>query len=318
MRERIRERSYRTSFLASLKTKASAIKLVSHEEKVAIKIFNPEFSFQNTNSKQNRIKTGIEIISKLKHPNIVPVLTTYLNLDPPAIVFKYINGISLDVFQPKIPNILPEVAVLIVIEILKAIEYAHAKDIVHRDLKPENILADNEGNIFVTDFGLAKIFESNLSLTKQTAQGSILGSPDFMSPEQARGEKTTFLSDLFSVSSIFYFLVTGKRPFTKNSPLATLAAVSEIKYEPPQSANLMLNQTLCKIIEKGLSLDPNKRYASSSEFRQVLENYLIDLGQNLDCFSLKNWIRSTHEITLKTLQSCYKSEIRRKNENWKI
>lgn len=221
----------------------------------------------------------------------------------PVLVMDYVDGKSLTEFQSRLPYVLPEISVLIAIEILKNLEEVHERTIIHRDLKPSNILVDQTGNIFITDFGLAKWNDAST----YTMHGVILGSPDYMSPEQAQGDIVTESSDLFSVTSILYFLITGTRPFTKPSPLAVLAAVIKGEFEPAHRRNPKISPALSKIIQKGLSQNPKDRFISASEYRKTLENYLVGIGLDQERFQFKNWLIDSSEETICALQTIAES-----------
>ncbi|MBS1984486.1 MAG: serine/threonine protein kinase, partial [Bdellovibrionales bacterium] len=265
--------------------------------RVALKVFHP--GFWNAGDFRRRALTEFKTVSSLSHPNIVPVVDSLFDSDPPAVAMELIDGVSLEAFQPRLPYVLPEVSVFIVVEILKALEFAHARGIVHRDLKPANILMGHDGRVLVSDFGHAKITDAS----QLTATGTVVGSPDYMAPEQAQGERATAQSDLFSAASILYFLVTGTRPFSRHSPLATLASVVAANYEPAQKRNPKLSPALISILDRALMKSPEARYASAAEFRQALEAYLANLNLTGESFSFRAWIEAPHETTLGVMQT---------------
>ncbi len=211
---------------------------------------------------------------------------------------EYIDGHSLEEFQPRLPYVLPEVSALILIEILSALEHAHSQNIIHRDLKPANILISKEGRVLVSDFGLAKMAD----VSRLTLSGTILGSPAYMAPEQARGDITTPRSDLFSAAAILYFLVTGTRAFARSTPLASLAAVSDCQYEPAQRRNPKLSAALATLIHRGLSKAPEDRYPTAADFKAALIQHLEDLGLQRSWFSFPEWTRNPTEVSIHALQ----------------
>ncbi len=267
-------------------------------DRVCLKVFHPKI-FQDARSK-DRIRREMEMSLKLKHPNILAIRTANLAAEPPVMVMDYIPGKNLEKFQGHLPFVLPEVAVLIVIQILKALEYAHSKGIVHRDLKPENVLIREDGQVFVADFGLAKWRDQNI--TNQS--NFLIGSVDYMSPEQVRGDAVEATSDLFSVASILYFLVTGTRPFTRPSPVATLDAVKSQDPEAPQKKNPKVSNRLSQMIQRGLRKTAAERYASAVDFRMDLETYLSEMGLGGEAFNLIEWSADPSGTTLHALQTC--------------
>lgn len=285
---------------------------------VSLKIFHPKM-FHDPQFAQ-RIQREIKLSASLKHENIVQVLEVITHTDPPALVMDYIDGQNLENFQSRLPYILPEVSALIVVEILKGLEYAHAQNLVHRDLKPENVLIRKDGRVFVTDFGLAKLADTTLI----TQANVILGSLDYMSPEQSLGDSVTPSSDLFSVAVILYFLTTGTRPFSRETTLATLQAIREEEAEHPAKRNPKLSTELSRIIQKGLSKRPDQRFASAKEFREALESYLTKLGFGPGTFTIENWIREPTGMTMEGLrltverltQHCERSLKERKKDDF--
>lgn len=264
--------------------------------KVALKIFHSPLSSQ-ADSKR-RILSELNAASSSKSANIIRVHDLLEVNGHPVLVMDYVEGSALSDFQSRLPYVLPEISVLIIIEILKTLEDVHSRGIIHRDMKPSNILVDSNGKIYVTDFGLAKWTDAST----HTHHGMILGSPDFMSPEQAQGDIVTESSDLFSLTSILYFLVTGTRPFSRPSPLAVLAAVIKGDFEPAHRRNPKISPALSRIIQKGLSRNPKDRFASAEEFRETLESYFLDLGLNENTFCFSRWIKDSSGETMQALR----------------
>lgn len=146
----------------------------SDAQTVALKIFHPVFAADKDFSR--RISSEIRATTRLQHHNIAGIIEVVAQADPPAVALEFVRGSSLFDFQARLPYVLPELSVLIVIDILKALEHAHEQGIIHRDLKPSNIIVSEQGRVVVTDFGLAKMADA----TSNTLSGAILGSPDYM------------------------------------------------------------------------------------------------------------------------------------------
>jgi eukaryotic-like serine/threonine-protein kinase len=143
-------------------------------ELVSIKVFHPEVLRHR--GLTPRIQREISLSASLRHPNIVRLTQVLTHFDPPVLIMEYVDGDNLEFFQSRLPYVLPEVSVLIILQILEALEYAHQQGIVHRDLKPENVLIDRQGKVVVTDFGLAKWRES----TALTESNFLVGSLEYM------------------------------------------------------------------------------------------------------------------------------------------
>ena len=271
---------------------------ISSGERVCLKLFHPKLFEQGTS--EARIRREMEVSVQLKHANILPVRRVVMDTPNPFMVMDYIAGENLEKFQGSLPYVLPEVAVLIVVSILRALEYAHLKGIVHRDLKPENVLVRDDGHIFVADFGLAKWRDK--SVTNQS--NTLLGTVDYMSPEQVAGDTVGPASDLFSVGAVLYFLTTGTRPFTRPSLVATLNAVKMSEPELPQKRNPKVSNRLSRLIQKALKKDTADRYACASSMREALEGYLREVGLDGQDFNMQEWAANPSGVTLEALQTC--------------
>jgi serine/threonine protein kinase len=232
----------------------------------------------------SRFRREARAMSRLSHPNSVRVFLYghFEDTDQLYIVMEYLAGIDLARLVRRDGPVEINRAIRIMIQVLGALEEAHSVGVIHRDLKPENILLTEQGGIRdfpkVLDFGLAKIRETkprpgSLVLTRE---GMVFGTPEFMSPEQARGETLDARSDIYSVSLIFYELVTGQLPFPKSKPMEYIS--HHINTPPtPISArdpNLGLPKALDPIIARALEKDRNKRYSSAKEFAEALRALL--------------------------------------------
>ncbi|MBI4404315.1 MAG: serine/threonine protein kinase [Deltaproteobacteria bacterium] len=266
-------------------------------ETVALKIFHPKL-FSDPHIRQ-RIQREIRLAALLDHERIVKIRRVVEDIDPPALVLDYVDGENLETYQAKLPYILPEVSVLLILEVLDGVQYAHSCSLIHRDLKPENILVSTQGEVFVTDFGLAKFTDSTLI----TQPNMVVGSVDYSSPEQARGDYLSPISDLFSVASILYFLITGTRPFSRPNPLATLVAIKEEAPEPPQRRNPKVCSQLSQILCKALQKEPRNRFQSAEAFREALERYLDSLGLSRPAIRFNQWAKNPSAVTLEMLET---------------
>lgn len=263
-------------------------------EEVCVKLFHPAL-FSDPIAFQ-RVQREFEVARLLRHPNIVPI-REIIEGKPPALVMNYIGGKNLEDFQLSLPYVLPEISALIILEILNALEYAHEKGVVHRDLKPSNILISSAGSVFVSDFGLARLM-GDLTMT---GTNSLVGTPDYISPEQVLGDTPSIQSDLFSLGAIFYFLTTGTRPFARASMAATLYAIRSEDPEPPQKRNPKLPAELSRIISKALAKSPEERFQTAREFKQAIEVYLDGLNLGPAHLKIRDWFSDPASSTMNSL-----------------
>jgi len=200
----------------------------------------------------------------LQHPNVVGVFDRGTFDGAHFIAMEYVEGASLkDLIERGLS--VPE-AVEIVRQVLAGVKYAHEHGIVHRDLKPQNVLVDSEGRARVTDFGIARAGASEITQT-----GSVLGTAQYLSPEQAQGLPVTTASDIYSVGVMLYEALTGRVPFDADSPVTVaLKQVSE-RPRPPSELNPAVSRALDGVVLRALAKDPVNRFASAEEFLQALD-----------------------------------------------
>jgi serine/threonine-protein kinase len=217
----------------------------------------------------------------LSHPNIVTVFDVGDDGGHPYIAMELIEGPTLsDLVQGKKP--LPiKTVVEIGIQLVKALDYAHKKGIVHRDVKPGNIMMIHDTTtIKVADFGICRI--DNSDATQATQVGNVLGTPNYMSPEQVLGEKVDSRSDLFSAGVVLYQLLTGHLPFDGETLISVAYKIT--KTEPPSLDKLRpdVPLSLRRIVERSLKKQPEKRFQTGEEFAAALIGVAKELGEEED------------------------------------
>jgi serine/threonine-protein kinase len=237
---------------------------------VALKLIrSAEFA---TADELSRFQNEAEAVARLDHPHIVPIYEVGQHRGLRFFSMKLITGVSLDKKLAAFAADLAASARLVAI-VAEAVHHAHQRGILHRDLKPANILLDEEGKPHVTDFGLARRIENDSELTQS---GMPMGTPSYMSPEQARGERgaLTTATDVYGLGSILYALLTGQAPFAGSSLAETLDMVRGQPARPPSRLNGRVPRDLEIICLKCLEKDPDRRYASASALAQDLHRWL--------------------------------------------
>jgi serine/threonine-protein kinase len=232
------------------------------DRKIALKFLHERFA-QDAQFVE-RFRREAQAAAGLQHPNIVGVYDRGETDGRHWIAMEYVEGASLADLIAR--GLSVGEAVEIVRQILVGVRFAHARGIVHRDLKPQNVLVDPEGRVRVTDFGIARAGVSEI-----TATGSVLGTAQYLSPEQAQGLEVTAAADLYSIGVILYEALTGRVPFEADTPVAVaLKQVSE-QPRPPSELNPALPPALDGVVLRALAKDPRNRYASADEFLKALE-----------------------------------------------
>lgn len=247
----------------------------SMERYVAIKILPRHYAAEPDFI--HRFKQEARIIANLEHPNILPVYD-YGEADGYTyIVMRYIEGgktlTNLMQGQP-----LPLAQMLnLLSKIAAALDYAHSRGVVHRDVKPSNVLIDQQGNILLSDFGLAKVFASS---SRFTVSGAFLGTPAYASPEQCLGRSDLDgRSDVYSLGVILYEMATGRPPFDAETPMAVAVKHINDPLPLPRKLNPALPESLERVILKALAKQPGDRYQTAGEMARALTEIIAESGQ---------------------------------------
>jgi WD40 repeat protein len=219
-----------------------------------------------------RFRIEAEAVAQLDHPRIVPIFGVGEHGDVRYFSMKLIRGGSLAQHLSAYPAD-PRAAARLVAEVARAIQHAHDRRILHRDLKPSNILLDEEGRPLVTDFGLAKRCGDDSDLTQS---GAIVGTPSYMAPEQASGQKAaiTARTDVYGLGAVLYALLTGRPPFVADTVLGTIEQVRGRPPAPPSRTNPRVGRDLETICLRCLEKDPRRRYASAEALADDLRRWL--------------------------------------------
>jgi len=219
-----------------------------------------------------------ESAGTLSHPNIVTIYDAGDEQDLAYIAMEFLEGEDLEKYTKK-EYLLPMRKVIDhAADIAEALDYAHQKGVVHRDIKPANIMLLNSGIVKITDFGIARI-----TATSQTQTGVVKGTPYYMSPEQFSGEKVDGRSDIFSLGTMTFQLLTGELPFYGESPPVLMHKIMNVPHPNPRTINPKIFKPLVTILDKALEKDKENRYNRAS----LMAAHLRALGKKIDALMMK-------------------------------
>lgn len=258
IRERIGKGGMATVYLALQMSmnRLVAIKLLPHD-------------MMKDASYLQRFEREVSIVSTLEHRNIVPVYHHGNFNGQPYIVMRYLNAGSVDDLTQE-GALKPEKYLDIIMQIAPALDYAHGKQVLHRDLKPSNILLDDNGGAYITDFGISRILGAENAGATLTTQG-VVGTPSYMSPEQAQGLALDGRSDVYALGVMLFEMATGQRPFQSDTPYTI--AVMQVTTPPPapRSINPAIPGAVEQVIYKALKKKPEDRYPSAMALTEALK-----------------------------------------------
>jgi serine/threonine protein kinase len=237
------------------------------ERTVAVKVLRLERGHEvSAQELSARFRNEARAVARLNHPAIVTIFD-YDDQDPVGayIVMEYVNGCALDEYVKQRPELHLEDAVSAMQQVLAGLGYAHRQGVIHRDIKPSNLLVTREGVVKVTDFGIAKI----VGPRSQTQSGLIVGTPQYMAPEQYRGGLVDHRCDIHSAGAVLYELLTGTPPF-KGTAAEVMYKVCHEVPKPVSSVNPALPKVFDRVVSKALDKVAANRYASAGEFQEDL------------------------------------------------
>src|SRR5580700_1478390 len=241
---------------------------------VAVKTLRDDLARDQTF--QARFRREAQSAASLNHPSIVAVYDTgedlVGNLPVPYIVMEFVDGRTLRDLLRDDRRLLPERAAEITDGVLRALDYSHRNGIVHRDIKPGNVMLTRTGDVKVMDFGIARAVSDAQATMTQTAQ--VIGTAQYLSPEQARGERVDARSDLYSTGCLLYELLTGRPPFLGDSPVAIAYQHVRENPVPPSRVDPEVPQWADAIVLRAMEKDPRDRYQSAAEMRADIQRAL--------------------------------------------
>ncbi len=227
--------------------------------------FSDEFEEDLIQEIKERFFREAEIAGQLSHPSIVTIYDVGEDRDLTYMAMEFLEGENLEKYIFK-ENLLPFTKILDVIaEVAEALAFAHKADVIHRDIKPANIMLLKNGEVKVTDFGIAKAISSS-----RTKTGVILGTPNYMSPEQIMGQKMDLRSDIFSLGVVFFQLLTGELPFHGENLSSLLYQITQIRHPSLRTHNAKIPRVCEQILNKALAKDPKDRFGNAEEMERII------------------------------------------------
>jgi serine/threonine-protein kinase len=237
------------------------------ERTVAIKVLRAELAREPRIVE--RFRTEAITLARLNHPNVATLYSFLREGDDFFMVMEYVPGATLEDLLKKGPLPVDE-AVPLFCQALNGVAHAHALGIVHRDLKPANVMRTPEGVVKVMDFGIARV----LGTTRMTRTGHLIGTIEYMAPEQVRGRETDARSDVYALGIVLYEMVTGQVPFEADSDFELMRAQAEDRPPPPRTVMPSVPAAIEKAILRALAKSPEARFQTVANFREVLEESL--------------------------------------------
>jgi serine/threonine protein kinase/tetratricopeptide (TPR) repeat protein/TolB-like protein len=232
---------------------------------VALKVIRPEYA--NHQETIRRFKQELILARQVTHRNVIRIFDLGIADNLKFITMDFVEGRDLSKIISERGKFPLREACDIVRQICSGLDAAHAEGVVHRDLKPQNIMLDAQGRVFLMDFGLARSTE----LVGMTRTGALIGTPTYMSPEQARGEKADARTDIFALGVIFYELITGKRPYKDEPMMATLVRRTKELATAPSQVDSAVPQSVSEIVMKCLQIKTDLRYQNVSDILHDLD-----------------------------------------------
>ena len=237
------------------------------EREVALKVIREDLA--TSHESLDRFKRELILARQITHRNVIRIFDLGRADGVRFITMEYINGEDLQTSLRRRKKLSPEEAAGIMVQVCRALEAAHAEGVTHRDLKPQNIMLDKNGRAYVMDFGIAR----SARAPGMTQTGAVIGTPDYMSPEQAKGLHADARSDLFSFGIIFHELLSGRNPFDADTAVGRLWKRTSEAAPPPSQFDQSIPEALNDIVKKCLEIDPQKRFGNATEVLREIEHW---------------------------------------------
>ncbi len=254
------------------------------ERFVAIKIIHEQLVAESEDF-QRRFQREAKLVANLRHPNIVQVYDFGITDQIPYMVMEYLDG---DTLKARLTGLAAQGHILplaetrqIFLAVASALDYAHQQGMIHRDVKPSNVFLTTRGEVVLMDFGIARLTDG----TQYTASGAMVGTPDYMSPEQGRGERGDERSDIYALGIMLYEMVTGRVPYQADTPLAVILKHISDPLPLPETLNPAIPSGVAQVIFKALAKDSIDRYQNVGDMARALEAALPMTGDQAAAYT---------------------------------
>ena len=234
------------------------------DREVAIKALRPELASQT--SVVERFRSEAVTLAKLNHPNIATLYTMFRQGEELYMVLEFVRGETLDGIMQRRGAMPAEEAIPVFCQVLDGIDHAHELGIVHRDIKPANMMLTEKGTLKVLDFGIARLLGS----ARMTRAGNIIGTLEYMAPEQVKGAETDGRSDIYALGMMLYEVLTGQLPFQTENEFELMKLQTEVMPAPPREVNPNIPEEVEEAIMKAIQKNPDDRFQTAGEMRDLL------------------------------------------------
>src|SRR6266705_5411405 len=241
------------------------------QRKVAIKtILVDQLDAETAKDFSMRFEREARAVARLNHPNIVQVYDFGKEGKVAYIVMEFIRGTELKSSLAGNQLVDRKECVRVMCELLDALDFAHEAGVIHRDIKPANVMLDSQGRAKLTDFGVARLTDSDKTSVERTQAGTMVGTPAYMSPEQCKGQRIDRRTDIFSAGIILYQFLTGQKPFAGEGAWTVSKKIIQDDPPVPSSINVALSPEFDRVVAKALAKNPDQRFATAREFAHAL------------------------------------------------